>query len=49
MITTKDPECEVEAILEHQGTLAKTLQYNVKWLRYPEPDWQLLANLKGGC
>jgi len=47
-ITDMDPEYEVEAILEHQGTSAKTLQYKVKWLRYPEPDWPLLANLKGG-
>jgi hypothetical protein len=49
MITNKDPENEVEAILEHQGTSAKTLQYKVKWLGYPEPDWHPLANLKGGC
>jgi hypothetical protein len=48
-ITDKDPEYEVEAIVEHQGTLGKTLQYKVKWLGYPEPDWQPLANLKGGC
>jgi hypothetical protein len=48
-MTDKDPEYEVEAILEHQGTSAKTLQYKVKWLGYPEPDWQPLANLKGGC
>jgi len=48
-MTDKDPEYEVEAILEHQGTSAKTLQYKVKWLGYPEPDWQPLTNLKGGC
>jgi len=48
-MTDKDPEYEVEAILDHQGTLAKTRRYMVKCLRYPEPDWQPLANLKGGC
>jgi len=48
-MTDKDPENEVEAILEHQDTSAKTLQYNVEWLGYPELDWQLLANLNGGC
>jgi hypothetical protein len=48
-ITDKHPEYEVEAILEHRGTSAKTLQYKVKWLGYPEPDWQPLGNLKGGC
>ena len=47
-MTDKDPEYEVEAILEHQGSLIKTLQYKVKWLGYPEPDWQLLVNLKDG-
>jgi len=49
MMPDKDPEYEVEAILEHQRTLAKTLQYKVTSLGYPEPDWQLLANLKGYC
>jgi len=48
-MTDKDLEYEVDASLEHQGTSAKTLQYKVKWIGYPEPDWQLLANLKGGC
>jgi transposase InsO family protein len=48
-MTDKDPEYEVEAILEHQGSSAKTLQYKVKWLGYPEPDWQPLVNLRGGC
>jgi hypothetical protein len=43
-MTGKDPEYAVEAILEHKGTLAKTLQYKVKWFGYPEPDSQLLGN-----
>jgi hypothetical protein len=49
MMTDKDPGYVVEAILEHQGTSAKTLQYKVKWLGYSELDWQPLANLKSGC
>jgi len=49
MMTDKDPEYEIEAILDHQGTSANTRRYMVKCLRYPELDWQLLANLKGGC
>jgi hypothetical protein len=49
MMTDKDPEYEVEAIPEHHGTSAKTQQHKVKWMRYPEPDWQALANLKGSC
>ena len=48
-MTDKDPEYEVEAILEHQRSSIKTLQYKVKWLRYPELDWQRLVNLKDGC
>jgi len=48
-MTNKDLVCKEAAILEHQGTAAKTMQYKVKWLGYPEPDWQLLANLNGGC
>jgi len=45
----KDPEYEVDAILKPQGTLAKTLHWKVKWLGYPEPDWQPVFNLNGGC
>ena len=48
-MTDKDPQYEVEAILEHRGTAGKTLQYKLNWLGYAEPDWQLLAILKGGC
>jgi len=48
-MTDKDLDYAVEAIPEHQGTWAKTLQYKVKWLGYPQSDWQPLANLKGGC
>ena len=48
-MTDKDPEYEVEAILEHQGCSIKTLQYKVKWLGYPKPDWQPLLNPKGRC
>jgi len=45
----EDPVCEVEAIHEYQGTSAKTLPYKVKLKGYPEPDWEPLANLTGGC
>jgi hypothetical protein len=48
-MTDKDPEYEVEAIVEHQGTSVKTLWYKVKWLGYAKPDWQPSAKLKGGC
>jgi len=48
-MTNKHPEYMIEAISKHQGTLAITLQYQVKWLCDPELDWYLLANLKDGC
>jgi len=48
-MTDKDQQYEVAAILEHQGTSAKTLKYTEKLFGYPGPDWQPLANLKGGC
>jgi len=48
-MTDKDLEYEVDAILDYQGTTAKTLRHKVKWLGYSESDWQPLANLKRGC
>ena len=38
MMTEYNPEYEIEAILEHQGTSAKTLQFNGKCLGYPVPN-----------
>jgi hypothetical protein len=49
MMTNKNLEYEVEAIIEYRGTSAKTLQHKVKWLGYLESDWQPLTNLNCGC
>jgi transposase InsO family protein len=43
-----DTEYEVEAILEHKGTVARDLKYLVKWVGYQDPTWEPLENLKGG-
>jgi len=48
-ITDKMPEYDAASVLKHHGTLVETLQHMVKLLGYSKPDWQLLANLKGGC
>lgn len=41
-------EYEVESIIEHCGTVARNLEYLIKWVGYREPTWEPLENLKGG-
>jgi transposase InsO family protein len=46
---TGAPEYEVETIVEHKGTTVKNLKYLVKWVGYPDPTWEPLANMRGSC
>jgi len=46
---TRAPEYDVEAILQHQGTTVRDLRYLVQWIRYLDPSWEPLENLRGTC
>jgi hypothetical protein len=39
-------EWEVEAILNHNGTTMRDLEYHIKWVGY-EPTWEPVMDLKG--
>ena len=45
---TATAEYEVESIREHRGTVARDLEYLIKWVGYQDPTWEPLENLKGG-
>jgi transposase InsO family protein len=45
--STAAVEYEVEIITNHRGSTAKDLKYLVKWVGYPDPTWEPLANLRG--
>jgi len=45
--STAAVEYEVESVLEHKGSTVRDLRYLVKWVGYPDPTWEPLANLKG--
>jgi hypothetical protein len=46
---TSAPEFAVEGIIGHRGSTLRNLRYHVKWLGDPNPTWQPLRDLKGGC
>ena len=42
-------EWKIEAIVGHKGTTAAGIQYEVRWVGFPESTWEPLKNLRAGA